>query len=57
MGIGKGVGVCNVLQQPGMNLWLAIIQTTNAVSFIHSSLVNPLSLLSITIVVVCDQIF
>ena len=25
MGIGKGVGVRNVLQQPGMNLWLAII--------------------------------
>ena len=65
-GVGKGPGAGNILHQPSMNLCarfdtnilvLTIIQTTHAVSFIHSSLVNPQGLLLITMLIACYQTF
>ena len=65
-GTGKSAGARNVSHQPGVNLWhpfryniliLTIIQATDTVSFIHSSLVNPRGLLSIAMLLARDQTF
>ena len=67
--MGKGAGARTILYQRGVNLWCPFqykllkyisnhhIRGTNAVSFIHSSLVDPQGLLSITMLLAHDQTF
>ena len=71
-GVGKGAGANTFFTNPvvtyGVRFVTSFLNTlvfysplyelrTNAVSLIHSSLVNPQGLLSITILLACDQTF